>query len=298
MNIGLTLTITISPTTGREKMDNSLVILGAKGMLGSDLATECRNHGLNPLLLDLPEFDITNYSRLPEVLKGAKVLVNCAAYTNVEKAETRPKLAHEINAQAVGHLASFAKDTGTWLLHISTDFVFDGKNDSPYTETDIPNPINTYGKSKLAGEKLLIESNCSHCIMRIEWTYGTHGNNFISKLLSRTGRNSKLRVVDDQIGSPTATTEVAKAICNLLKKKPQGLFHFASDGWVSRFEMAKFVFEKLNMPVTLTSCRTSDYKTLAARPLNSRFNCSKIKAVLNEPIEPWQKPLERFLRQL
>jgi dTDP-4-dehydrorhamnose reductase len=279
-------------------MDEGLVILGAKGMLGSDLANECRNHGLNPLLLDLPEFDITDYSRLPEALKGAKLLVNCAAYTDVEKAETQPELAHKINAQAVGRLASFAKDTGAWLLHISTDFVFDGKSNAPYIETDVPNPINTYGKSKLAGERLLVESGCSHCIMRIEWTYGTHGDNFISKLLSRAGRHSELRVVDDQIGSPTATTEVAKAICNLLQKKPQGLFHFASDGWVSRFDMAKFIFEKLDMPVNLTCCKTSDYKTLAARPLNSRFNCGKIKAILEGPVEPWQKPLERFLRQL
>jgi dTDP-4-dehydrorhamnose reductase len=279
-------------------MDNSLVILGAKGMLGSDLATECRNRGLNPLLLDLPEFDITNYHQLAEVVLSTKMLVNCAAYTNVEKAETQPQLAHKTNAQAVGRLASFAKDTGTWLLHISTDFVFDGKNNTPYVETDTPNPINTYGKSKLAGEKLLIESKCSHCIMRIEWTYGSHGDNFVSKLLSRAGRHSELRVVDDQIGSPTATTEAAKAICNLLEKKPQGLFHFASDGWVSRFEMAKFIFEKLDMLVTLTPCKTSDYKTLAARPLNSRFNCSKIKAVLEGPVEPWQKPLECFLRQL
>lgn len=279
-------------------MDEALVILGAKGMLGSDLALECRSRGLAPRLLDLPEFDITDYSRLPQALKGAKLLVNCAAYTNVEKAETQPELAHEVNARAVGRLAAFAEITGAWLLHISTDFVFDGKSNTPYVETAPPNPVNMYGKSKLAGEELLAESGCSHCIIRLEWTYGSNGNSFVSKLLSRAALHNELTVVDDQIGSPTATTEVAKVIYNLLQKKPEGLFHFASDGWVSRFEIAKFIFEKLNMPVTLTPCKTSDYKTLAERPLNSRFDCGKIKTLLEEPIEPWQKPLERFLRQL
>jgi dTDP-4-dehydrorhamnose reductase len=170
--------------------------------------------------------------------------------------------------------------------------------DRPYIETDTPNPINEYGRSKLAGERLLVESGCAHCIIRVEWTYGSNGDNFVTKLIERAKAGETLKVVDDQIGSPTATVEVAKVICKLLPKKPEGIFHFASAGYVSRYEMAKFVFDKLSMDVDLSACKTGDYVCAAARPLNSRFDCSRIRALLNEPIEQWQLPLERFLEQL
>jgi dTDP-4-dehydrorhamnose reductase len=191
-----------------------------------------------------------------------------------------------------------ARQADVWVLHISTDFVFDGKSDRPYVETDIPNPISTYGASKLAGEKLLVESRCPHCIMRVEWTYGQAGNNFVTKLIQRAKTNKTLKVVDDQIGSPTATTEVAKVICKLLMNKPEALFHFASQGYVSRFDMAKFIFDNLKWKVDLSPCKTSDFPTPAQRPLNSCFDCSKIKDLLDEPINTWQGPLEDFLRQL
>ncbi len=267
-------------------------------MLGSDLAAACKENKINTTVLDLPEFDITNEQHVNKAVEGTTAIINCAAYTNVEKAESESELATKVNGEAVGSLGVIAKDAGVWVGHISTDFVFDGKSEVPYVETDEPNPINTYGKSKLAGEKLLVESGCRYCIMRAEWTYGKAGNNFVAKLISAAKQGKELRVVDDQRGSPTATTEVAKAILSLLKRKPEGLFHFASAGYVSRFEMAKFVFDKLNMSVNLSSCKTSDYKCAAARPLNSQFDCSKISALLDEPIECWQGPLERFLRQL
>ncbi len=267
-------------------------------MLGSDLTTACQSKGFVPVVLDLPEFNITNTEQLRKELKTANTIVNCAAYTNVEKAESEAGLAFKVNAEAVGNLGKFAKETGAWVLHISTDFVFDGKSKRPYIETDVTNPINTYGKSKLEGEKLLIESNCRHCIMRVEWTYGLKGNNFVTKLVSLAKQGKSLKVIDDQVGSPTATVEAAKAICSLLRKRPEGILHFASKGFVNRFEMARFIFDKLGLSVKLESCKTSDYQSAAARPLNSCFDCSKIKKLLDEPIENWQKPLEQFLRQL
>jgi dTDP-4-dehydrorhamnose reductase len=275
-----------------------VAILGGKGMLGSDLALVCQQYQLDTAVLDLPEFDITNENHLAGALKDVDAVINCAAYTNVEKAESESKLAYKINAEAVGKLGSAARDAGVWVLHISTDFVFDGTSDRPYIETDEPNPINAYGASKLAGEELLVESRCRHCIIRIEWTYGSTGDNFVAKMIKRAKAGERLKVVDDQIGSPTATTEVAKVICKLLPKRLEGLFHFASAGYVSRFEMAKFIFDKLKWQVDLSTCKTADFPTAAARPLNSRFNCSKIKALLGEPIEPWQVPLERFLERL
>ncbi|MHC4619287.1 MAG: dTDP-4-dehydrorhamnose reductase [Planctomycetota bacterium] len=277
--------------------EEKVVILGGRGMLGSDLAPACRK-SFDTNVLDLPDFDITNYQQLEQAVRDATIVVNCAAYTNVDGAETETELAYRVNAEAVGRLGALAKEAGVWVLHVSTDFVFDGKSDRPYVETDPPNPINTYGKTKLAGEQLLVETGCRHCIIRVEWTYGLHGNNFVSKLIQRARDIKVLKVVDDQIGSPTATAEAAKMICELLPIRPEGLLHFASDGYVSRFEMAKFVFNKLELDVGLSPCKTSDYVSPAARPLNSRFDCSKIKALLDEPIAPWQGPLERFLRQL
>ncbi|MHC4117845.1 MAG: dTDP-4-dehydrorhamnose reductase [Planctomycetota bacterium] len=275
-----------------------IAILGGKGMLGSDLAPAVRQQGFVPIVHDLPQFDITDIDHLERAVAGTDAIVNCAAYTNVDGAESEPELAHRVNAEAVGRLGAVARNAGKWVLHISTDFVFDGRRDRPYVETDRPNPINTYGKTKLEGEQLLRQSGCRHCIMRAEWMYGSAGNNFVAKLIQRVKAGHTIEVVDDQIGSPTATSVVARAICELLRKEPEGIFHFASAGYVSRFEMARFVFNRLSMNVDPVACKSSDFPSPAKRPLNSRFDCSKIITLLETPIEPWQIPLGSFLRQL
>ncbi len=276
----------------------TIAILGGRGMLGTDLAKMCEQQGWVVGVFDLPEFDITNPEQLKQAVDSAEIIVNCAAYTNVDGAEGEAELAYQVNAAAVGRLGELAKQADKWVLHISTDFVFDGRSDGPYVETDTPNPINEYGRTKLAGERLLAETDCAHCIVRVEWTYGSAGSNFPTKLIRRAKSGQPMKVVDDQIGSPTATTEVAKALCLLLRKKPQGLFHFAGEGFVSRYEMAKFMFDKLSTDVSLLPCKTRDFRSPARRPLSSRFDCSKIKTLLDEPIEPWQVPLEHFLRHL
>lgn len=278
--------------------DTRIAILGGRGMLGTDLTRLCGQQGFDVKVFDLPEFDIRDQQQLKQAVGAADAIVNCAAYTNVEGAESEEELAYKVNAEAVGRLGGVAKDGDKWVLHISTDFVFDGRLHRPYVETDSPNPVNTYGKTKLAGEKLLAESGCRHCIIRLEWTYGSAGNNFVTKIIERAKADKNLKVVDDQVGSPTSTIEVARAICKLLPKKPQGIFHFANAGYVSRYEMAKFIFDKLSFDVNLLPCKTGDFVTAAERPLNSRFDCSKVEALLGEPIEPWQGPLERFLREL
>ena len=278
--------------------ETRIAILGGKGMLGSDLDLAIQRQGDEPTVLDLPQFDITNPEHLEQAVASADVIVNCAAYTNVDGAESEAELARQVNAEAVGRLGALAKKSDKWILHIGTDFVFDGCGDKLYVETDCTNPINTYGKTKLEGEQLLAESGCRYCIMRVQWTYGSAGNNFVAKLLQRVEAGQAIKVVDDQIGSPTATTEAAGAICELLRKSPEGIFHFASSGYVSRHEMAKFVLDKLSIDIEPLACKTSDFSSPATRPLNSRFDCSKIATLLGEPIEPWQIPLERFLRQL
>ncbi|MHC4220934.1 MAG: dTDP-4-dehydrorhamnose reductase [Planctomycetota bacterium] len=279
-------------------MSSPIVILGGRGMLGTDLVNSCQNAGLPVEVFDLPEFDITNTDMLTEAVSKASVVINCAAYTNVDGAESQSQLAYKINAEAVGNLGELAKKMGKWVLHISTDFVFDGRNDRLYVETDEPNPISVYGSSKLEGEKLLSRSGCEHCIIRVQWTYGRGGSNFVTKLISRAKETAAVKVVDDQIGSPTATIEVARMICELIEEKPLGLYHFAAAGYVSRFDMAKFVFENLNMNIDLAACKTSDFDSPAQRPLNSRFNCGKIRALLSEDIKQWQVPLKSFLETL
>ncbi len=278
--------------------DLRISILGGRGMLGSDLALACRERGFDPVVLDLPECDITNADHVQHAVSRADVIVNCAAYTNVDGAESEAELAYQVNAEAVGRLGTIVREAGKWLLHISTDFVFDGRSDQPYVETDPAHPINIYGQSKLAGEQLLAESGCRYCIVRVEWTYGLAGTNFVTKLMQRARAGNALKVVDDQVGSPTATLEVSNAVCELLKSKPEGLFHFAAAGYVSRYDMARFIVDKLSMDIDVAPCKTSDFPSPAIRPLNSRFDCSKISRLLSEPIEHWQKPLERFLGQL
>lgn len=267
-------------------------------MLGTELAVVCTRRGMDVHTYDLPAFDITNREQVRDAVEGVDVIVNCAAYTNVDGAESHAELAHRVNGEAVGYLGELARRQGKWVLHFSTDFVFDGTLDRPYVETDAPNPISQYGRSKLVGERLLRESGCSHCTVRLQWMYGPHGSNFVTKLLERAGAGKTLRVVDDQVGSPTSTTEVATAACDLLEKRAEGLFHFASAGYVSRYDLAAFILDYLGMHVELQPCRTSDYAAPAARPLSSRFDCRRIQSLLSVPIAPWQGPMERFLRQL
>ncbi len=278
--------------------DRTVAILGGRGMLGSDLTQLCSQKQLDTDVLDLPEFDITDAEQLAEAVESASIIVNCAAYTNVDGAETEADLAHRINAEAVGRLGDIAARAGKYVVHISTDFVFDGQGDGSYTETDATNPINEYGASKLAGEQLLADSGCDHCIIRVQWTYGRAGNNFPAKILDRAKAGQPLNVVDDQIGSPTATTEVAAAILEMIEKRPVGLFHFANDGYASRYEVARFILSTAGVDCELTPCKTSDYVSPAKRPLNSRFDCTKIKDLLSEPIRPWRQTMEEFLRQL
>jgi len=277
--------------------NGGVAILGGRGMLGSDMVVACTQTGLDVRVYDLPEFDIRRSDHLRHAVQGAEVVVNCAAYTNVDGAESQTPLAFQVNAEAVGRLGTLAGEAGAWVLHISTDFVFDGSLDRPYREEDTPRPLSAYGRTKLQGEQLLRASGCPWCIVRIEWTYGRHGKNFVTKLLERARSGREIKMVDDQVGSPTSTTDVAKALCSLLKRRPEGLYHLASSGYVSRFGAAQFIMERLSLSNRLVPCKTAEFQSPARRPLNSRFDCAKIAALLDGPIEPWQAPLGRFVEQ-
>jgi len=278
-------------------MNSPVVVLGARGMLGTDLMACLARQGIAAQGYDLPDFSIVDKSQVEKAIDGAKVVINCAAYTNVEKAESEQALAFQVNADAVGMLGRIAGSKGIPVLHISTDFVFDGKLDRPYVETDAAHPISVYGASKYEGEKALMASGCCCSIVRVQWTYGRQGVNFIKKLLDAARAGKPLKVVDDQVGSPTATEEVSKIICALIQLPafPTGIYHLAAGGYVSRFDMAKFLFMTLGMAVDLSPCKTGDFPSAAKRPLNSRFNCHKLETLLGMKMRPWQDALRDYL---
>ncbi|MEN8127699.1 MAG: dTDP-4-dehydrorhamnose reductase [Planctomycetota bacterium] len=275
----------------------TIAVLGGRGMLGSDLVRHAESLDYAVCVYDLPEFDMTDDGCLDEVVANSDGVVNCAAYTNVEKAESDVELANQVNGYAVGRLGQIAKESGIPVLHISTDFVFDGTKVSPYIESDPPNPVSVYGGSKLLGEELLAESGCEYCIVRVQWTYGKSGTNFITKITEAAQTRDELNVVDDQVGSPTHTGEIAKVILDLLKMDPfpTGLYHCAASGCVSRYEMTQYLFEQLGRPIKINPCKTSDFKTAAQRPLNSRFDCTKLEALLGRSIPTWQQMLDNYL---
>ncbi len=266
----------------------SMAILGGAGMLGFDLSKLAKK--IFPVLqtYDLPSFDIRKDSDIRSALSGMDVAVNCAAYTDVDRAESEQEKCSEINALAPGRLAKIAKELGVFVIHVSTDFVYGDDGVAPLDEDVLPNPLNQYGKSKLEGERLLAESACDHAILRIEWTYSKRGNNFVGKIISLAKKNRAIKVVDDQFGSPTHTREAAKAILCLAQKRASGLFNFAADGYASRFDVAKFIVDRIGLDCEVMPCLSSDFATPAKRPENSRFNCSKIDALLDFERNNWR----------
>jgi len=275
-----------------------IAVFGANGMLGTDLCQVLRQHGYQVIPYDLPQFDITDSRDLVRAFIDADATINCAAYTNVDAAESDRQRAYAVNAAAIAGLAELASQYERYILHISTDFVFDGKLPRPYRETDTPCPLSVYGVSKLDGERYLQHSGCRHAIVRVQWTYGSHGANFISKLIARARSQPELAMVNDQIGSPTATIDVANAICELIGKQPQGLFHYAADGYGTRYEVAEAVLQMLGIDCQLRACTTADFPAAAQRPLNSRFDCSCIDALLSQPRPHWRASLQRFCQSL
>ena len=273
-----------------------IAILGGKGMLGSDLAKLAKSTDYEVLIFDLPEFNITRDADIRNAVSNADFIVNCAAYTAVDKAETEREACRSVNALAVESLAKSAKNK--YLIHISTDFVFGDESENILSENDMPKPLSWYGSTKLEGEKLLQASDCRNAIVRLQWTYGTHGVNFISKLLEAANRNPKLKVVGDQTGSPTWTADAARAIMCLIKNQTEGLYHFADNGYASRYEVAKFILREKKIDKEVSSCSSADFPTPAKRPKNSRFNCSKIDGVLDFKRPSWQESMSEFLRQI
>jgi len=273
-------------------------IIGGNGMLGTDLVLLLKSKRFESNIFCYPEYDITKNEDLIRIVDSSDVIVNCAAYTAVDKAESDVDECYAINADAVAKLGKYIAEAGKYIVHVSTDFVFGDCSSGTLSELSQTKPLGVYGETKLEGEVLLQKSGAEHSILRIEWTYGSHGNNFISKIVSLATKYNEIKVVDDQYGSPTSTIEVSRAIISLINSRSTGLYHFASKGYVSRYEVACKIFDVLNIKANVLSCGSDEFPAPAKRPQNSRFNCSKIDKILDFERPCWEDSLATYLLKL
>lgn len=237
------------------------------------------------------------------------VVVNAAAYTAVDKAESEPALARRINAEAPAVLANCMAKLGGWLVHYSTDYVFDGSGQHPWREDQITAPLNVYGQTKLEGEHAIQASDCKHLIFRTSWVYAARGNNFAKTMLRLAADREQLRIIDDQIGAPTSAELIADITAHCLrtarnKLEASGLYHLAAAGEVSWHGYASFVIEQARQAgqelavQKIAAITTADYPTPAQRPLNSRLDCQKLRNVFQLRLPDWREGVARTLAEL
>lgn len=283
----------------------NLLITGASGQLGTEIQMLA---SLYPhytfFFTHQNELDISNNIQLNQFLTQNKihVIINCAAYTAVDKAETESILSNEINHLAVKNLAMQAKEKNIQLIHISTDYVFNGENFKPYLEDDIPNPQNYYGKVKLAGEETMKEINPQNSIIvRTSWLYSSHGNNFVKTMLRLGAEKDSLSVVFDQIGTPTYAGDLAKALLDILpyiKNDHVEIYHYSNEGVLSWYDFAKEIMKMAKLTCKVLPIETKDYPTPAKRPYYSVLNKRKIKDDFGLHIPYWKDSLSICLKQM
>jgi dTDP-4-dehydrorhamnose reductase len=280
-----------------------ILLLGANGQLGKELERQLSSVA-NVAAFPRESLDITNHTAVRDAVRCVRpnIIVNAAAYTAVDKAETDADFAHAVNADAVTNLAQIAREQSLWLFHYSTDYVFDGSKQSPYFETDTPNPINVYGASKLAGETAIAAANCQHLIFRTTWVIGKDGHNFAKTILRLASERDALKVIDDQIGVPTSPSLIARVTIDAIRAIkdnnawPQGIYHLAPQGKTSWHEIAKTLIayaEQQHIPLRthaadIQAITTVEYPTAAIRPLNSQLDTHKLHSQLSFDLPHWK----------
>jgi dTDP-4-dehydrorhamnose reductase len=288
-----------------------LLLLGGTGQVGREFLSLGAGNGVEVVAPSRQEIDVTNSHAIAKIIGDHpwKVVVNAAAYTNVDRAESEQTAAFALNANAPSWLAAETARRGIPLIHISTDYVFDGQKNAPYVEIDATAPLNVYGHSKLAGERAVCEANPRHIILRTSWVYSPHGHNFVKTILRLAGERDCVTVVDDQLGCPTAARDVAAAchdialLCaNRPDRVPYGIYHLAGGGAVSWFEFAKTIVGMastcLKRVPQIVPARTVDYPTPAIRPTDTRLDCTAIIRSFGTRLRPWREGLDETLRQL
>lgn len=279
----------------------NILVTGAGGQLGCEL----RKIGFSPLdevfFTDVAELDITDKEAVESYVSRNDIdtIVNCAAYTAVDKAEEEPDKAELINAKAVENLAEVADKEGCLLVHISTDYVFDGMASEPYTEKSLVNPQTVYGRTKLAGERAIKKSGCLAIIVRTAWLYSEYGTNFVKTVLRLAKEKGELNVVADQVGTPTYAADLAAAIAHILADDcvadKTGIYHFSNEGVCSWYDFAQEIVRLSGEPCKVNALKTADYPSKAHRPAYSVLDKTKIKREFGVVVTEWKEALGRMM---
>lgn len=280
-----------------------ILITGANGQLGTELREILeRDFPGQTLYTDVQELDLTNAKAVESFVANNEIthIVNCAAYTAVDRAEEEKMLCAAVNTDAVKNLAMAADANGAKIIHISTDYVFDGTNHRPYRESDKVNPISQYGTTKRKGETLLLALAPQAIIIRTAWLYSAHGKNFVKTMLRLAETQPEIKVVCDQIGTPTFARDLARAVVKVLQSHQwvPGIYHFTDEGAASWYDFAKAIFRIAGKDVKVTPIPTEDYPTAASRPSYSILDRTRIKATYGIEIPHWEEALADCLRQL
>ncbi len=279
-----------------------ILVTGSNGQLGRSIQELTQLYpDFHFTFTDIEELDITNDSELRTSIKNLHpdVILNCAAYNAVDKAEDEPDKAYLLNSTSVKNLAKISNEQGIFLIHLSTDFIFDGKKSEPYTESDEPNPLSIYGKTKYDGETQVIKFAGNALIIRTSWLYSEYGHNFVKTILRLAKERQTINVVSDQIGTPTYAEDLAETILNTLVqnsiKEGIHLFHYSNEGIASWYDFAKKIVEIGNLDCSIKPISTSEYPTTAKRPGYSVLGKEKIKEQFNLSIPNWEDSLKKYL---
>lgn len=280
----------------------NILVTGGNGQLGNSIKKISSDYPQHTFFFtDVPEVDITNLELLDRLMeeKSVDAIINCAAYTAVDKAESDVVLAESINVAGPKNLAEAAKKRGAKLIHVSTDYVFNGTANEPLKEEALTDPIGVYGRTKLAGEQAVKDSGCDALVIRTAWLYSEFGNNFVKTMLRLGREREQLGVVFDQVGTPTYAPDLAVAIMTLLDKGFTGfdLYHFSNEGVISWYDFTKAIFRLENINITLNPIESCEYPTPAKRPAYSVLNKKKIKAA-GVSVPYWEDSLRVCLKEL
>jgi dTDP-4-dehydrorhamnose reductase len=282
---------------------SKILVFGANGQLGTCLKSVAETQGINNIIFPVEgSANILNLETLSLVFEAEKpeFVINCAAYTAVDKAEDEQALAAAVNCYGAENLAVLSQKHQATLIHISTDFVFDGSVPKLLNELDPTNPISVYGLTKLQGEQVIVSNLEAHYILRTSWLYSEHGNNFVKTMLKLGADRDELKVIADQVGTPTYAIDLAEAIFAIIASgnKSYGVYHYSNEGVTSWYDFAKAIFDLSNTSVKLLPIPTSEYPTKATRPAFSVMNKQKFKTTFNMEIPYWRDSLKRCITAL
>jgi len=277
--------------------DLKILILGANGQLGKQFQKELLSRNINYLAPNKKECDITLFDNIRQFVEAKKpnFIVNCAAYNAVDNAESNSELAFLINHKSVENIAKICKDNNIFFIHYSSDYVFDGRKGDLYSESDSVNPLNVYGKSKLAGENSVLDILNNSLVLRLSWAYGNGNQNFIFKLKDWASKNHILKISSDEVSIPTNTYDIVQATLDLIKTKATGLFHLINSNYCSRYEWARFVLDTLKLDNIIIPVPMSYFHSLAQRPLFSPMSNDKVCSILNYKLPDWRISTQKYL---